>query len=663
MVAPDQTATVTGHVVAPPGTTLRDPTVRALKSRRSIANRSDVDAWAATTGAANGTEIARITTPATLAPGQSLPVTLVLPADSLRLPRAYGVIPVALEVLDSSGAVLDTARTFVGWHRAIDYTPLSLAWVVPLTLDPDPELSSPTAATRAEAWRQRVGPGSRLERLVRATSPARVAWAIDPAVFGRDPLSAAGPPATDPSGPASSTLDPVAAVTGPFLEQMRQEAARHTVLALPYADPDLAAASGGPLVQRLVARQADLSSLLGPSVRTGVAWPADGALPPGREAAFQGAYQQRLTAILASTSLTTPSMSLTPTAPAAGARGTPVVRWDDRLSQIVGESRGSSPGLVTQQFVAQTVALLGERPWVARTFVVAPARGLDPDPDALAGLLTAVSSLPWVDTVDVNQALTEATSGGKPTVEQLAAPPATEPSPLTPTLLQSLERQRGVIDTVSRTLVDSTGFALQWQDTVDQLTSVRWRKNPVGHAQLYAQTLDATGAVSEGLSVMEQTTNFLADEGTLQVTIVNELDGAVDGIRLNLEPTSPRLRVVQEPDPVRIEGNSKATVPVRVAAVAAGLVPVKASLLTAAGDPIGQPATLTVRAAPPGAWAYVVGGSVVGLVLLVGIIRSLRRPPRSGPALSSLDLVDPVSERPVRRPVVRPQRGQPPDTS
>lgn len=653
VIRPDQTATVSGQIVAPAGLTIVNPTVRVVKSRQSLVTRGDVDAWASGTSSPNGTEIAKAAVPVTLAPGQSGGFTLDLPASALALSRSYGAVPIAVQVLAAGGSVLATVRTFVGWHRTVDYTPISLAWVIPVTLDANPELSSADPATRTTAWQAEVAPDSRLSRLVRATSPAKVAWAVDPAVLGRDTRT-----------PAQVAADPVTPVVAPFADQLRQGASRHTVLALPYADADLAGVSDGPLMQDLVTRQAALGTALGTPVQTGVAWPADGALPPGREAALRSAYSGSLRAILTSTQLTETGRSLTPVGPAVGVLKTPVVRWDDRLSALVARTTAAdSEALVTQEFVAQVAMLLGERPGIARTFLVTAPRGLDPNPDSLSRLLATSESLPWVNTIDVMQAVSEAAKAGKPTIDELSPLASEEPPVLTPTLLESLEQQQAVITTMSHTLVDSAGFALQWHDTVDQLTSVRWRKNPPGHAELLGQVYSATTAVSQGLSITEQTTNFLADEGLLRVTVVNDLDGAVDGIQLNLAPTNPRIRVTAPADPVRIEPHSKATVQVRMEAVAAGVVPVNASLTTSDGVPIGQPAVLTVRAAPPGAWVYVVAGSVLGLVLVVGLVRGIRRPKATPAHLQDLDLVSPVAETPLEDPVgTRPSPpARPPD--
>jgi hypothetical protein len=160
---------------------------------------------------------------------------------------------------------------------------------------------------------------------------------------------------------------------------------------------------------------------------------------------------------------------------------------------------------------------------------------------------------------------------------------------------------------------------------LDQLPSVRWRANPAERDRLDGLASEASAAATRGISVAPQTTNFLADEGTLQVTVVNDLGVDVDGVRLVLNPTNPRLRIVSQPDPVQIAAGSRAVVPVRAEALAAGLVSVNAILTTGDGTPIGVPGTIIVRANPPGYTFYIVGGAIVLLILVLGIVRTLRR--------------------------------------
>ncbi|MFM9587448.1 hypothetical protein, partial [Streptomyces caniscabiei] len=65
-----------------------------------------------------------------------------------------------------------------------EYEPLSVAIAVPLTLDADPDLVDGEGADYQAAWDKALGPGSRIDRILTATTDETVTWAIDPALVG-----------------------------------------------------------------------------------------------------------------------------------------------------------------------------------------------------------------------------------------------------------------------------------------------------------------------------------------------------------------------------------------------------------------------------------------------------------------------------------------------
>lgn len=653
VMGPTSTLTVSGTLESTAGATVTDPTVRVVRPRGVTAlTREDVEGWAADAGATPSILLARRSLDTPLAPGAILPFTLTMPTDGLRLTRPYGAVPIAVEVLDGDGGVLQSVHTFVGWSNpsAASAPPrVSVAWVAPLTLAADPALFASDPEARTAAWTAEVGPAGRLTRLLHCTATSKVAWALDPAVLG-------APGRSD----EQLVADPVSAVRAPFLADLSAGASGRTVLALPYADPDLAATADvvPDLVRPLVARSPDLSAVLPARDVPRIAWPADGELDDGRESAWRAAYQGRLDAVLASAEATTGPGLFTPGTAARGGLGTPVLRWDDALSTVAG-SAGHAPSttLSTQEFIAQSAALAAEQPSTNPTVLVALPRGIDADPTLFAQFLATVEHLPWVSTADVASALTPAAQPA-PRIEPQPGVVTHEDAVLGPGLLSALQAQDGFLTTIGSTLADSGTFVGQWRDVIAQLTSTRWRGEAGGNGVLLEHVLAATGAVSQGLSITAQTTNFLADEGILRVTVVNDLDQTVDGIHLVLAPENARIRVVEPAPPVHIERHSKATVQVRLAAVAAGLVPVDAWLATADGTRLGAETQLTLRANPPGVWIYVAGAAIAVAVLLAGLIRGLRRPARRPPGADRVDVVAPTPEQRLTEPVTLP-----PDTT
>jgi hypothetical protein len=309
--------------------------------------------------------------------------------------------------------------------------------------------------------------------------------------------------------------------------------------------------------------------------------------------------------------------------------------------------------------VAETAAILGESPGVARSFLLAMPRSLDPDVGALRQVLTTLAQTPWVQLVGTAELQQQAaTQDPVASTSKGSWDGYGEPQVDAARLTRITEERRTTGEIASVLGANGAAYRNQLWTMLDQLPSVRWRANPSEQDRLDALVTEAASAATQGISVAPQVTNFLADEGTLQVTVVNDLGVEVDGVRLLLNPTNPRLRIVAQPDPIQIGANSKAVVPVRAEALAAGLVPVNATLTTSDGTPIGVPGTITVRANPPGYLFYIVGGAIVALILVFGIVRTLRRSRTAArgahPVVAPPALVpdDPASASPA--PVVDP---------
>jgi hypothetical protein len=161
------------------------------------------------------------------------------------------------------------------------------------------------------------------------------------------------------------------------------------------------------------------------------------------------------------------------------------------------------------------------------------------------------------------------------------------------------------------------------------LLSSSWRGHP---AQLTVRRGVVTRQVHQlvgKLHVLPTRANFLATNASLPFTVANDLDQRVTGLRLKVTAPNPRLEVRQEvSDPVDVAPGTRVRVEVPVRAIAAGRVSLTAQLLTPSGRELGAPVSVQVRTQPPGTWAMWVIGAVVGLVLLVGVVRAVRRPRR-----------------------------------
>jgi hypothetical protein len=595
----------------------------------------------------------------TLAPGAVAAFTITIPANAINHDQAFDVLPVRVEAVattpDGSRATGDVNTYLPALATIKAFQPLSVAWLVPLTLDPDPALQGMASSTRTAAWAKAIGPGSRLDRLIQGTENANVTWAIDPAILGPSLSSAAVdasaaqavPPASQSLAPGSvSAPDPVTAMTTALAQKLKAAAPLNTLWSLPYGDPDLAAllplASGDQSLTAFITHPSTLDVAVG-RARADIAWPVTGTLTPQTQAELRRAFASPgLTAAVTSASTLTSRNGSTSEASRKSTSGLPLLAYDDSLSRTVAQTSSKANGTITiQRFLADSMALLGEQPGTTnRSVLIAEPRTFNGDPAVLQSLFAAVAKAPWLVPATTGQLLAAseklapeasnvATTGTSGAAISHAAnspdPLSPGASPLTSDQVGSIPDTMSSISGIASMLGDGPAFASTWTDTQVQELSARWRNHPEGITALNAATSAAINTVSGSVRVAPSSVNFFADRGVLQVTVVNDLGVPIHDVHLTLTPAQPRLRIDRQPGPLKIGANARANVPLQVTSIAAGLVKVEATLTTQNGTPLGHNATVNVRVQPPGSWVYWILGGMAFVVLVLGTHRSLRR--------------------------------------
>jgi hypothetical protein len=246
---------------------------------------------------------------------------------------------------------------------------------------------------------------------------------------------------------------------------------------------------------------------------------------------------------------------------------------------------------------------------------------------ALRDLLSGIDSAPWLTPVAADSLLVDsgddiATRAGTPAKPVASSAP--KPT-LTMTRLARMAEERETLRRVATVLRDGATFEATYREVLDELASARWRWAPAAWTGLASSVSTSVRDATSAIQVVPRSFNFLAEQGTLTLTVENGLDFAIEDIRLVLAPTNPRMQVVRQPPPIRIGAESKTSVKVTVRAVAAGQADIRAFLTTADGTPIGQPAIIPVAANPLDSTFYWVGGVIAALVLVLGVARSLLR--------------------------------------
>ncbi len=600
--------TVTGRNLPAAGLT-----VVVRRGSTTLPDRAAVAAWADGTEAGAGGVLAsgRATrTPA----GATFRFSLSMTAFGGE--RPYGVVPISIE---AGGR---TIHSFVPFHERKEYEPLRLAFAVPVVGAPDPRKYG-SVEERLAAWTAEADPGGRLPRLLDAVRGAGATLLLDPALL--DAGVVAEPP--EPTATATATPTPTEAREDASYAASAEEVTVRTALAdavragvtaggsvlrLPASDPDIAAATAGDGPQVLVAERVRHE----PAERT-VLWPADGGWTTPVEQAVDALDPGRTGIAIADSAWLRQAPGQTTEAVHRTRGGTTLLVSDHALSTRLG---GASDGRDVQAFLADTVALLAERPGTTRSYLVTLPRDVSAGPAWVSAMTTALAS-PWVEGLDV-PALAAAKASA--TVTPSATHPGVAPSPLA-RFGAGLDRDARDLAAAATVRADAVTYLARWAETARALTSTGWRRDP-GAWRTLAETVRAESReVAAELTVPPREINFLADSGRIRIVVANGLPVPVRGLRLRLVPESPRLRIDSAPIELAIGAESRTTVTVAATALAAGEVPVRAVLLTPSGEELSSSTNIRITVTPTGAGVYWVIGGVAVLVLLLGVLRSRRR--------------------------------------
>jgi hypothetical protein len=413
---------------------------------------------------------------------------------------------------------------------------------------------------------------------------------------------------------------------------------------LPVADPDLAAfvelgtdeSQVADAVNRQLPDSVLLSRPLLESGRSDVAWPAWTRVQPSMLEALRSLWPQDR-ASLGATLVPSTALSVSGGSAAGrvsvGGEELTLLGLDTTLSGLLaGAPPPERDGETVQRLVAETLAVYQQSPATERTLVLSPPRGTTIDHRTLRAVTEALESSPWLEHVPAGDAL-EAPGRAQLTGTALVdgasgdttAYPVPQPSPLNASLLTEIDDLRTVVSDIETILTDDTAVE-RWRPVLDGLVSTRWRLDRAAWRTPLTDLQTQVDEVLAGVQVNPTTVNFLAEEGLIQLTVVNTLDVAVEDLRLNIEPGNGRIRVVEEAEPITIGADSRATVQFRARAVAAGEVPVRAYLSTPTGLVVGDEQVMEVRVQPAGQWIYWLLGGVAGVILVLGLARALRRP-------------------------------------
>ena len=596
----------------------------------------------------------------TLAPGRSIPFLVTAPVDSLSLDLPWEVFELGLQVNGSTtngfGAV-GGLRTVLPWapmNASGHGSQTQVAWVWPLVDQPhrtvgatftDDSLAHSLAANGRLGQLLSIGVAAQSQQpvpvsapktkkgkakkapVVIPVSPVPVTWAVDPLLVEDAGLMSNGYKVATGHGTVTGAG---AAVARGWLTQLRSATSASSLLALPYADPDVVAAGRADLSSEVQVAtnsgQTLVSQALGVSPLS-YAWPPNGLLD---QRTLDTLFRAGVSTVVLDDRALPP---VTPPNETPSAHATITAR-DGNLDAILldhvldgavtaGVDDPARQRLVVQRVLSELLMIQAERPSDQRTIVVAPDRHWAPGPSYASALLSDTGKVPWIHPVDLPAVL--GTPESTLARQGLTYPHEARLAELDRGYVDSVDNLRAEADTFASILAPGDPNARAFDDGVLRTLSSSWRGRDVAadhYRSAVSAALEATKSKVRIASAAGSFVTLTSHSGTVPVTVSNELGTPV---KVTVKISSQHLQVSGGGRAAQtIPAHRQVAVDVRATARTAGVFPLDVTLLTPTGKTYDA-TQLFVRSTAYGAVTIAITGGATGVLLIAVIIRLVRR--------------------------------------
>ncbi|MET7679437.1 DUF6049 family protein [Streptomyces sp. NPDC005423] len=577
---------------------------------------------------------------AKLTPGVAEDFSISVPVDKLDLGED-GVYQFGVALSGKTSAqpwdqVLGIQRTYLPWQPSDADTKTRTTMLWPLVSDV--HLTAETGSNEQQTpvflnddLAKEIAPGGRLDEMLSLAKDLDVTWVIDPDLL-------ASVDAMTHSYKIRGAGDTVTAgthqaVAKTWLAELQSAVEDKEVVALPFADPDLASlAHNGTSVTGSLSHIKDATDVAASTVETilhvkpstDFAWPVDGAVDPSIIKVATSAGADKV--IARSDSLQEAGgLSYTPSAARPIGGGTTAVVADARLSTAFeGDlTKAGAATLAEQRFLAQSLSLDLQTDR-QRTIVIAPQRmPTGAQAHAMAEALTTLQDGTWSQSQDL-----AAAARAKPDPGATTRVPSTSSYPsslrkqeLSRTAFQDIASTQDKLDNFRVILTDESRVVTPFGRAVNREMATSWRGR-AGEAESFRRSVlayldDLTGQVR---LIDKSETKLSGRSATIPVTVQNNLVQGVGRLMLRLTSTSPtRLKIggkAYAEQPVAVSGGHSQSVKFSTSANANGRVSVVAQLYTQDGQEYGQPVRFDVKVTEVTPTVMlVIGGGVLLLVL------------------------------------------------
>lgn len=642
------TVTVTGTLTNRGKRTITDATVN-LRVGPRMDSRSEIDQVARRKGFRSDSDPQPLDAPeidiASLPVGVPRDFRISVPVSELDLDDEGGVYQLGVSLTGQTSdarwdRVLGIERTFLPYQPEPTAKRTQLTYLWPLISSA--HISADTASDDQQSpvfqddeLAEELRPGGRLDEMVSLGKDLPVTWVIDPDLLASVDAMANGYRVKDGTGHAAGT-EANRKLAERWLGQLEAAVQGRKVVALPFADPDLASlAHRGKAVPGSLKHLQSATALAGSTVETilhvqpatDFAWPVDSAVDPSIMAVATSAGARKV--IARSDSIKDDDLSYTPTAARPIGGGTTAVVSDAELSTAFqGDMvRAETSTLAVQEFLAQTLAITLEQPQDRRSVVVAPQRQPSvSQAQAMAAAVRGLGAKRWTEPLDL-----VAAAAAKPDPDATTTVPRSGqyPKKLRATELpvdafRDMKTTGDELDDFKVILSDATRVVPPIGNAINREMSTSWRGRTAEAAIYRVDVQDVLQRLTKSVVLVDKSDLTLSGRSaTIPVTVQNKLLQDVEGLVLRLTSSNgTRLKVDGDTSaelPITVRAGHSQSVKFPASANANGQVSMTAQLYTADGTPYGTSMTFSVKVSEmtPTVMLVIAGG--VLLLVLAGV--------------------------------------------
>lgn len=644
----DDTLTISGTVLNQGKQTVTDVELE-LYVGSQLQGRTAIDRAAKRTGYTPGVDGRPINDKYTLklpelVAGISRDFSLSVPVEELDLGDG-GVYQLGVALQGRTPAepidqVLGMERTFLPWQPDTLDKRTQLTYLWPLIssthLTSETETGSDERQTPVfadESLAKELAPEGRLGQMVALGKGLPVTWVVDPDLLATVDAMTGNYRVKSGDRTVAGRNQ---AVANQWLTSVEAAVEGRKVVALPFADPDLASlAHRGKHVSGSLSHLQQATDVAAKTVETIIhekpstdfAWPVDGAVD---SSIVDVATSAGASKVIARSDSLRDNLEYTATAARPIGGGTTAVVSDVRLSKAFqGPMLNSGDStLAIQQFLAQTLAVTLQDPGNPRSIVVAPQRMPSASQaQSMARALTALDAQRWTRPLDlVSAAAVEPDAGATTTVAPSSRyPKSLRKQELPVRAFQDIRATQNALDKFTVILTQMDRVETPFGRAIDREMSTSWRGNPVG-AQSYRDGVQKNlQSLTEEVELIDKSQITLSGRSaTIPVTVQNRLVQGVDNLVLRLSSdNAARLSLGEDKgtaeQPVTVQGGHSQSVKFDALANANGQVRMTAQLYTQDNKPYGEKMQFTVKVSEitPTVMLVIAGG--VLLLVLAGV--------------------------------------------